>query len=450
MSEHLTRLEILEYVEDAEYVNHVAVTRHLGECAECRGVLHELEHLVLFFEKNAELFRFADLDEADLDPERVALWENLLNDDECAVRDAHAADAFFLELAQQPPETWDGVIATRPEVCTPALVLRLVDAAAPELDRKPEHAMILLRVAELVAYALYDAESRRALGHVWKQRSNALRMLGQYEDAIDAAIMAENFYASLTEPDTAFEVGQARYTMAVTLFKMTRYAAALQALTSARSALEPFGITAPLAKTLMLDAVIRIEQGEVTAARQTLRELLPIEQRLGQALEAARVRTNLAECNLRLGDLDVAMEDAEAAITMFRDLGNTAEEMRSEWTKAMIHLARGDDAGLGRLYEITAAYRELGMMGEAGFVQLDITEELLRREEWAEAANIARDLVLLFASAGVTLASVNAVDYLRRAVENRAATAEVVQYIRSYVSADDPARPFDPPLTATN
>lgn len=450
MSEHLTRLEILEYVEDADYVDRVAVAQHLAGCPECEAVLEELQQLTFFFEQNPSIFRYAEEDEDNLSAERIAGWAALLDEDDRAERHARAADAFFLQLAQQPPDTWDALIAKHPEVCTAALVQRLIDAATPELDRKPEQAMVFLRVAELVAFALYDEESRRYLGHVWKQRSNALRMLGTYEAAIDAAILAENFYASLPDPDAAFEVGQARYTLAVTLFKMTRYAASLQALTTSRASLQAYGTSAPLAKTMMLDALIRIEQGDVTAARETLRQLLPIEERLGQRLEMARVRTNLAECNLRLGDLDAAMEEAEAAITSFRDLGNTAEETRSEWTKAMILLARGESAGLDRLYEITAVYRELGMSGEAGFVQLDITEELLRREDWAEAANIARDLVLLFTSAGVTLASVNAVDYLRRAVEKREATAEVVQYIRSYVTADDPARPFNPPLLAAN
>ena len=77
-------------------------------------------------------------------------------------------------------------------------------------------------------------------------------------------------------------------------------------------------------------------------------------------------------------------------------------------------------------------------------MNLDATEELLRREEWVEAEVIARELVSLFTAAGVTLASDNALDYLRQAVENREATTDVVQYVREYVTAGDPARPFEP------
>lgn len=58
---------------------------------------------------------------------------------------------------------------------------------------------------------------------------------------------------------------------------------------------------------------------------------------------------------------------------------------------------------------------------------------------------LARSLVTLFTAAGVTLASVNALDFLRRAVENREATAATVRYIRDYVASDNPKRAFQPP-----
>lgn len=447
MSDHLTRLTLLEYVEDAEYLDRAAVGAHLARCSACRDELEELQGLILLL-GDASIFRHLDDDSYEAD--RATTWEQLMEEDERAERETRAAEAFVAELLQQPPESWDAMIATNPAVCISALAERLVHAAGPELDRQPEHALLLLRVAELVAFALRDVESRRSLGHVWKQRSNALRMLARYEEAIDAAILAENFYASLPEPDAAFEVGQARYTMAVALFKMTRYAAALEALHRSRASLEEYGTTAPLAKTMMLDALIRIEQGDVASARETLRALLPIEEALAQPLEAARVQANLAECNLRLGDLDAAMQDAHAAIDAFRRVDNVAEEARSEWTVAMIRLARGEADALNRLSEIAAIFTRLGMTGDAGFVKLDITEELLRREEWAEAEIIARDLVTLFSAAGVTLASVNAVSYLRQAVDNREATAEVVRYVRAYITVDDPTRPFAPPHEPLN
>jgi hypothetical protein len=111
----------------------------------------------------------------------------------------------------------------------------------------------------------------------------------------------------------------------------------------------------------------------------------------------------------------------------------------------MIRLARGEREAIDRLYEIAAAYRRLGMPAEAGLVNLDVTAELLEREEWTEAEVLARGLATLFTAAGVTLASVNALHFLRRAVENREATAATVRYIREFIASDNPMRAFAPP-----
>jgi tetratricopeptide (TPR) repeat protein len=448
MSDHLSRLTILEYLEQEVSIDRDVVEAHLADCTGCREVLLDLHELIELV-KDGAIFRHADDDTSER--EYDALFAELEAEDARTAQDAAAANALFTELGEQPIETWKRVIAQRPAAYTAALVHRLVQEAGPELDRNAERALALLQIAEIVASALYDAESRRCLGDVYKQRGNALRVLGRYEAAIDAAILAEKFYASLPEPDAAFQVGQARYTLATVLFVMTRYAAALDALARARTLLQDYGTSAPYAKAMMLDALIRIQQGDIATARETLRQLLPIEQQLEQPLEVARVRLNLAECNLRLGDLEPAMSDAIAAGDAFRVLGNVAEETRSEWTKAMIRLASGEaDAALARLYEVAAVFRELHMSGDAGFVELDIAEELLRRQEWSDAERIARDLVSVFTTAGVTLAAVNAIDFLRRAVESREATTDVVRYIREYVAADDPVRPFEPPITLAN
>jgi hypothetical protein len=43
------------------------------------------------------------------------------------------------------------------------------------------------------------------------------------------------------------------------------------------------------------------------------------------------------------------------------------------------------------------------------------------------------------------MASVQALDYLRRSVIHRIATTGMLHYVRDYVTANDPSRPFAPP-----
>jgi tetratricopeptide (TPR) repeat protein len=195
----------------------------------------------------------------------------------------------------------------------------------------------------------------------------------------------------------------------------------------------------------MLEAGIRIDQGDVATAQRLWCDVLPMLERLGDEVERARVLANLGECNLRLGNLDQAMEDAQLAVRRYEVLRMEAEAIRSEWTIGMVHFARGEfEEGHNILRNAAASFTLRGMTADAGFVKLDICEELLRRHEWTEAEGIARELVSLFTVAGVTLASVNAIHFLREAVEHREATVAIVRYVRDYVTADDPTQPFDP------
>ena len=441
MTRHLASDTLAAYI-DGDAVDRAASEEHLQLCLPCRAALDEVRKRLELLD-DPRVWTFLESGEGAAEDARI---EDLARAIARVTEAATEAEAFYTELARWPEPDWVTVIERHPAQITPQLVERFIHATMPDLDRDPEHVLTLLATAGSIAHKLSDAEGRLALGHVSKQRSNALRQLGRYTEAVDAALLAEQLYASV--PNADFDVGQAQYTVAVALFKMTRYADALGALARARGTLEDFGTSAPLAKTMMLEALIRIEQGDVAPARETLRHLLPMEERLGQPLDAARVRANLAECGLRLGDLDRAMDDAEAAATAFRALGNTAEEWRAEWTLAMIRLARKDPHALARLYVVAAAFEQLAMVGDAAFVKLDIVEVLLREGAWAAAARIARDLTTLFTAAGVTVASVYAITFLREAVEKGTASLEVVQYVRDFVAADDPARDFDPPEPA--
>jgi tetratricopeptide (TPR) repeat protein len=437
-------MTILLYVEKDASSDRVQMAQHLASCDECEGVAEEFHRM------------FAQLQHRDLmgyygvpDGDREALRAALLREADHVTEESWSANAFVADLLARPLGTWEACFERHPERRTSWVARRLFEEVEVELNRRPEYALDLIGVAERLAPFLSDVECRSVLGDVWKHRSNALRHLGRYEEALDAAALAESFHGSLVTGE--FDLAQAQYARAGILFKMTRYADALEVLAAATVTLRNYGASVPLAKTIMLDAAIRIEEGDVAAAQERWREVLPILEHFGDEVEQARVLANLAECNLRLGGYDQAMEDAQRAVARYRKLHMEMESIRSEWTIGMVHLARGEsDDGLSVLENAAAAFESLSMSGDAGFVKLDICEELLRREEWNEAEVTARGLAALFIAAHVTTASAKALDFLRRSVEKRQATAETVQYVREYVTADDPARRFDPPSVAVN
>ena len=445
MSDHLDRLTLIEFLENYDSIDRAAIASHLAACARCRAEHDAVQDLfALFADPSTLSFSMDEGVEADRRP----LLVDIIAKEREAEAAVIAAEEFFERLRTFPVATWATVVDEHPERCTVALADRLLREVDAQLQNHPEDAMALSRVVELVAVRLPDDDYRRTIGHVWRRKSNALRHLGRYGDAISAAALAESCYSAVRGCE--FEIGQAQYALAAVLFKMTRYATALEAVARSRGVLDEFGITPALAKAMMLEAAIRVEQGDIAAALPTLKQLVGIEETLEQPLEAARVRANLAECYLRLGSLPDAMTEALAARQAYESLGNMVEQVRVAWTIGMILLAQGDDDGINRLHEASAAFEALKMLGDAGFVQLDIAEQLLLRQAWTEAEAAARSASSLLMDTGISIASVRALDYLRQAVVNREATAEVIHYVRAYVTADNAATPFEPPRDLVN
>ena len=439
LSAHPDRLSLFSYVENDPQVDLPAIGAHLTQCAECSAIAEEFREIVLSLSQMDGL-TFFSAREAD----RAELYDAILEEYDAIQEEWQTAEHFFHEMLARSVETWDAFLAQHPEQRTHGLARRLFAEVELELNRRPEYALVLVRVAERLASSLSDVEARTVLGDAWKHRSNALRHLGRYDEALAAAETAEALYDSLVTG--AFDAAQAQYARAVTLFKMTRFAEALKVTRVAHATLRHFGASVPLAKTIMLEASILIDQGDAETAERLWREVLPTLEKIGDEVERARVLANLGECSLRLGRLEEALRDARQAVTRYRALKMEAEAVRSEWTIGMIHLARGEsEEGLDVLENAAAAFEIRGMAGDAGFVKLDVCEELLRRGNWNDAELIARELVRLFTAARVTLAAANAIDYLRQAVEKREATATTVRYVREYVSANADAQTFAPP-----
>lgn len=110
---------------------------------------------------------------------------------------------------------------------------------------------------------------------------------------------------------------------------------------------------------------------------------------------------------------------------------------------SMVQIARGNsDEGVALLEKTAASFAAMGMLGDAGFVKLDIVDELLSRGDWGRAESTARELATLCTAAGVTTASVLAIDFLRQAVESGQATTNTIEYVRAYVAVDDASQPF--------
>jgi hypothetical protein len=433
--------ELLLFVTDHPSLDGPDRARVAAHITTCTGCAEEADALRVFYASLADPSLYAFM--AEDAPRKAALFATLQSEMDDAELAGGVADDFVAELLARPVSRWNALLLRRPEQQTYALAERLLKHVDIEMNRRPLDTLDILNVIARIADSLHGHDADEVSAHVWKQRSNAYRHLSRYTESLSAADIAALLYRRL--PDGEYGEAQAHLTAAIALFKMTEYQLALDKLTPAITTLHKYGVNLPLIRALILQANIFVEQGDMARALPQYRSVLPLLNKIGDRIEEARVLGNLADCSLRAGDYETAIHDATLAVDRYEQLRMEAEAVRATWTLHLAQLKVGDLEALDRLHITAAAFEVLSMLGEAGFVRLDITEELLRIGDWEAATPIARALVDLFTRARVTLAQVEAIDQLRRAVEKREATPDFVRQVRAYVEAENPAIPFTAP-----
>jgi tetratricopeptide (TPR) repeat protein len=440
MSRHYTKPELLAYLdENAEVVDLHAIAAHLSACTRCAARLRDLKEFGALLREVVPFIAIDDTDET-----AASALDRFLRHAERVAAGHMAADDAFAELLAQPIESWEPFLAARPHLWTEGLVQRLIDEAIGDLDRRPARALTLLDHAERVVAPLRGDAAEEYRSEIWKNRSNALRMLGRYDEALAAANAARA--AAEACRVGAFAYAQATYTRGIVLFKMGRFSETYADAREAAVRLAQFGDIRRIIHARSLEAVALMEQGAVAEALQVHEMILPHVKRLGDADAAARMTANIAVAHLRLRNFDAAADYARSAREQYVALNIDAEVIRMDWTLGAIAIQRGDEYGIAQLTAAAAAFEQRNMPADAGFVKLDIVEELLRQAMWTRAEALAREVADTFARSGARLHLMTALAYLREAVTQRDATPALVQYIRTYLVADDPGRPFHPPL----
>lgn len=434
---HFTTADLLAYLNEHEDVAAVAVA--VSSCTTCAGRLLELQDFERLVASEVTL------KEVNVPAGQPPKIMDVLRDADRVAREKRSAELDFKALIAEPVETWTAYFGAHPAAPTEGLVRRVMDAAVEEFDRKPAHALELLDAVDSIAGRIDDRQGQlECRSEVWKNRANALRMLGRYEEALDATVTAERFGEEVRTG--AFIRAQILYTRGTVLFKMGRFAETIKAAREASYRFAEYGDMKRVIHARNLEAIALTEQGETA---EGLRVYLLIAQQLQQVDDPqmkARVAENIAVSHRRLGNYDEARTYALAAQERYRELKADSEIIRIEWTVGLIDLLVGEtQVGLERLRGAAAAFEGLGMLADAGFVKLALTEELLRLEEWDEAGVMAGEAAETFARAGARLHLSTALSFLREAVQRRSATLELVKYVREYVTADEEGRSFEPP-----
>jgi tetratricopeptide (TPR) repeat protein len=437
---HYTTADLLAYVDENEdLVNVAAVAAAIASCTTCAVRLGELQDFGRLI-ADREIWR-----EVHVPSGQPPSIMDVLTDADRMAREKRAAEYDFAALVATPLETWPLYLAAHTSAPTEALVRRIIDAAVAELERQPAYSLALLDGADSVAGRVSGPNGQsECRGEVWKNRANALRILGRYEEALSATVMAERFTEEIATG--GFMLAQIIYTRGTVLFKMGRFAETIKTARDASRRFAEYGDVKRVIHARNLEAVALTEQGQTAEGLRVYLLIAHQLQQLDDPQMTARVTENIAVSHQHLGNYVEARTYAVAAQERYRALGAESEIIRAEWTIGAIDLLVGDtQRGLARLRGAAAAFEARGMLADAGFVKLALTEELLRLEEWDEASVMAGQAAETFARSGAKLHLSTALSFLREAVQGRSATPELVRYVREYVTADEEGRSFEPP-----
>lgn len=442
IDEHYEDWELFAYDDaNSDVVDLAAVAIHLNSCDECNEHLDEIRSLIHLL-RDEDVHTAAASRARRPDPQRIKEAQDLVRRTELEKR---AAEQTFADLMSMPLDQWRAYLNDRPHLRTESLIECIVTEARAEYDRRPEHALDLLGVAGGIANTLTDVLAlAQQRGTVAKERANALRMLSRYPEALDELDWAERFMNQL--PIRAFEIALIEWGRATVLFYMTRYAEALPLARRAAKTLRQFGDIPRAHQVELLEAGILFEMGDAARALAMNERLEAYFTSIGNIETVARVIGNMAACEAVLDHSEQAHAHAVRAMILFDEVGKPTERIRVESTLGNLFMRQGrfDDAR-ARLTSAASEFRALGMHAEAGQALLDVVEMSVLRGLWEEAIPLAKELAIVFTSAGTPVHAARASDYLRAAVEARRANVELVSYVRTYIDTADDAHEFAPP-----
>lgn len=319
-----------------------------------------------------------------------------------------------------------------------------------EIDARESLAMVDDARFRLATLQQSDPDAvlvRVMLAKSWKERANALLMLGDFPKALEALEHADAEISSIAA--AAIDRGSHSYVRAVVLWRMGQLERALLSVKAAAEIFLDYGDTKKLVHTQILEAGVLFESKRYREARDTMLPLLRQAQQEGDHDATARLFANIGNCYAELGDPDSASTFFLQAMSYYKRIGLELECIRLRWSMGRILLRSGrSDEALARFAESQREFEAAGMTTDAALVALDSAEHLLSVGSYDRVVQITERLVKIFLEAGMKPTAIQAVEYLSEASKHRVARPALAGAIRTYLEKLplDPAAEFSPPV----
>lgn len=433
---HPTEDDLARYAFDPHGVENADdVATHLGTCSDCAALLRLIETVDEGL-ANTEAWELSEATRnlGSLDHTLHDLVSRVADEDEQAERLLEPLLANPVALARMN-------LAEKSKFRTGGVVRQLVAAARSALEREPLEALAFadaaIEIAESIADEAYPAQAIFDLrGTAWKERANALRLLGRYDDALSALDRAAEAFRQT--PNVPIGLATVKYVRAVVHFERGELEPAYEMLEDCVREFLHLGDIDRVMRARHVQANIRFDQGNIPAARAIFEEVLRYGEAEGDLSWVARESNTVGRCALEMGDREAARKYFQAAIDGFTRLGLATEVTRAEWGLALLALAEGySREAVVRLRDVQRRFTELGMLTDGALAALDSMDALYALDETHEIAALASQLIATFTSAGMLTSALAAFAYLREAVAARAISPTVIDHVRRFIKRID-------------
>lgn len=444
MSGHYDESDLQDYLDDPElFEGRAGLESHVADCMACRVRLEELRDFDAAL--STTLWDIAGGGEA---PEQIRALADLL------VREDGEAEEMLLPLLGSPASFRRANITARPLMLTAGVVRRLCDESRHLRERQPMHALVVADAAIAIADQLPPGRYPPVLldelrGGAWLERANVLRYLGRHAEALDATDIAARAFART--PVAVFSMALVDYLRGVIYVETQRHDEALRLVRKSARVFRQFGESERFVHARMVEAAVLFDRSSYREARELFLSLVPIAKELGAATTLARLYGNVADCQLRMHELESAEMYFARALSLYEALGLHTERIRTGWSIGSLRIATGNVAdGLRRLRQARREFDDLGVRTDAALVTLDLAETLLATEDQTaarEAADLCASMVESFAAVGMTGHALTALAYLHEALATGKASLGLVRHVREYLDSDPDhhGKPFLPP-----
>ncbi len=342
-------------------------------------------------------------------------------------------------------------VERRQEYRTAGAVRLLVEAAHASCEREPMHARNIAEAAVAIADQLPLAEYPAPVlfmlhGLAWKERANAMRFIGEYQEAIVSLDRSEREFQRL--PMRSIELGNIAYTRAVVLTYMDRLDEAERFAAESAGLFAAFGDTERWLLSTAAQAAILYYRSDYTAALAIFERLLKVAEADNNPMETARNSSNVGVCCVQIGNTARAAGCLLVAHRIFVELQNKPELVRIErWLGVLSRVGGNVTDSVVRLRSARTEFDRLGLLYDAGLATIDLVESLIVAGQTSEIPKLCSEAMRYIRRAGNRRQALIAAAYLKEAAGLHQLTLPKVEHVRKFVQRLD-ARPslrFEPP-----